>query len=262
MSTNQPKVLILEDDPMMRLDLEESLRFRGFQVTRAAANSEQAIASLKTDPPDIAILDIDLKDSLLDGIQTARIIKEHHPIPIIFLTAIVDAGVMQRAKEINPAYYLIKPSSPLQLDIAIDMALENYWKEKEAQVYHSLEAHSYRHQTVYPIKNALFVKNKGKYQRINVDQIYYVEASNSSIMIETEIGKFVISANLKNFQKQFTHPSLVKIHRSYIINMEKVNSFDESEVYLVNGSQRMKLPIGQSYKEDFERLVFKLRSGG
>ena len=261
MNANQPKVLILEDDPLMRLDLEESLRARGFQVTRAAANSEEAIASLKTDPPDIAILDIDLKDSLLDGIQTARIMKEHLQIPIIFLTAIVDAGVVERAKETNPAYYLIKPSSPLQLDIAIDMALENFWKEKEAQVYHSLHAHTSRPGTVHPVKNALFVKNKGKYQRVLVDQIYWIEAANSSIIIETEIGKFVLSANLKNFQKQFNHPSLVKIHRSYIVNIEKIFAFDDTSVQLLMDTQKVNLPMGQSYKEDFDRIVVKLRSG-
>jgi two-component system, response regulator PdtaR len=261
MRTSEPKVLILEDDPLIRMDLEESLRASGFQVTVAAANSEQAIASLKTSTPDIAILDIELKDSLLDGIQTARIIKEHSHIPIIFLTAIVDVPVVERAKEINPAYYLIKPCSPLQLDVALDMALENFWKEKEARVYHSLETHASRPNTVYPIRNALFVKNRGRYQRIFVDQIYWIEAANSSIIIETEVGKFVISANLKNFQRQFNHQTLVKIHRSYIINIDKVCTFDDSTVQLTAGQQKVSLPIGQSYKQNFEGVVVKLRSG-
>lgn len=261
MNINRPKVLILEDDPFMRLDLEESLQVSGFQVTKAASNSEEAIVSLKADPPDIAILDIELKGSLLDGIQTARIIKEHLQIPIIFLTAIVDEKVVQRAKEVSPAYYLIKPTSPLQLDIAIDMALENFWKEHDAQPYHSLEAHSSRPNIVHPVKNTLFVKNKGKYQRVLVDQIYWIEAANSSIIIETDVGKFVLSANLKNFQKQFNHPSLVKIHRSYIVNIEKICAFDDTSVQLQAGNQKVDLPIGQSYKEDFEHLVVKLRSG-
>jgi CheY-like chemotaxis protein len=84
MKNSKPKVLILEDEPLSRLNLAESLRSSGFRVTIAAANSEEAIASMRIDPPDIAVLDIQLEDSLLDGIQTARVIKETLNIPIIF----------------------------------------------------------------------------------------------------------------------------------------------------------------------------------
>jgi two-component system, response regulator PdtaR len=262
MKNSKPKVLILEDEPLSRLNLAESLRSSGFRVTIAAANSEEAIASMRIDPPDIAVLDIQLEDSLLDGIQTARVIKETLNIPIIFLTGVVDMALVERAKEVRPAYYLFKPSTPLQLDVALDMALENFIKEQEAQPYHSLEGHSAVAEKIYLMKNRIFIKKKGKYNRVYTEDILWIKASNSSTIIETKEEKFVISANLKQFQQQITHPSLVKIHRSHLVNIEHIEAFNEGYVFIRRQEIQEKLAIGQSYREGLDKLFVRLRSGG
>jgi two-component system, response regulator PdtaR len=262
MNNSKPKVLILEDEPLSRLNLTELLRSSGFRVTIAAANSEEAIASMRIDPPDIAVLDIQLEDSLLDGIQTARVIKETLDIPIIFLTGVVDLALVERAKEVRPAYYLFKPSTPLQLDVALDMALENFMKEQEAQPYHSLEGHSAVAEKIYLMKNRIFIKKRGKFNRVYTEDILWVKASNSSTIIETKEEKFVISANLKQFQQQIAHPSLVKIHRSHLVNIEHVEAFDEAYAYVRRQGIEEKLAIGQSYREGLDKLFVRLRSGG
>lgn len=261
MTSKRLKILILEDDEILKMGLEEVLLEKGFEITKAASNSEEAIASFKSDRPDIAILDIHLERSLLDGIQTGMILNELGRVPIIFLTGLADEAIRERAKGVRPAYYLIKPCSPTQLEVAIDMALENHYMQRDASIHHSLKAHAIQEESIYPISDAFFLKNKGKYIRIYVDQILWIEAANSSVIIESDIGKFVFSANLKSFHNQFNHPSLIKIHRSYLVNKEKVSAFDDSSVQIMHQSRLINLPIGQSYKDDINQAFIRLRTG-
>jgi DNA-binding LytR/AlgR family response regulator len=243
MKPNAPSILILEDDPLIRLNLEESLKLMGFEVTTSAANSEQALKGFQRRKPDLALIDIHLENSPLDGIELGHRLRESSDLPMVFLTALINPEIRNRILALGPAAYLIKPCSDAQLEVAIALALQG---------------------TPHPVPPKLtevfFVKDRSLYRRLHIDQVYWIEAANSSVVIESELGRFVVSTNLKGFARQYNHPHLIKIHRSYLVNMSKVIAFDEGAVQVATHSGKVDLPIGTSYRQEVLLSFHKIRS--
>lgn len=102
------KVLIVEDEAIVALDIKKTVLKLGFKVTNCVTNYNDALSSVKTNCPDIILMDINLKNSK-DGIQTAKAIQKIRNIPIIYLTAYSDETTINKAIETNPISYLLKP---------------------------------------------------------------------------------------------------------------------------------------------------------
>ncbi|MFY8127164.1 MAG: response regulator [Chitinophagaceae bacterium] len=126
------KVLIVEDDPLIAIDIEQILNNLNFRVSGTAFNAEDALYSLKTNTPDIVLLDVNL-ESDKDGINIAEIINEKYQLPFIYLTAHADKNTLERAKKTKPAGYIIKPFDERDLLAGIEIGLYNYSQLKMAQ---------------------------------------------------------------------------------------------------------------------------------
>ena len=126
------KVLIVEDDPLIAIDIEQILNNLNFRVSGTAYNPEDALLSLKNNTPDIVLLDVNL-DSDKDGIHIAEIITEKYQLPFIYLTAHADKTTLERAKKTKPAGYIIKPFDERDLLAGIEIGLYNYSQLKLAQ---------------------------------------------------------------------------------------------------------------------------------
>jgi DNA-binding NarL/FixJ family response regulator len=126
------KVLIVEDDPLIAIDIEQILNNLNFRVSGTAYNPEDALLSLKNNTPDIVLLDVNL-DSDKDGIDVAEIINEKYQLPFIYLTAHADKTTLERAKKTKPAGYIIKPFDERDLLAGIEIGLYNYSQLKMAQ---------------------------------------------------------------------------------------------------------------------------------
>jgi AmiR/NasT family two-component response regulator len=101
------KILIAEDETLIRLDLKEILERAGFDVCAEARDGEEAVALARDAGPDLAILDV--KMPRLDGIEAARRILDERPIPIVMLTAYGQEELVSRAVEAGVFGYLVKP---------------------------------------------------------------------------------------------------------------------------------------------------------
>ena len=101
------KILIAEDETIIRLDLRDLLERAGFEVCAEAKDGEEAIELARSEEPDLAVLDV--KMPKLDGIETARRILEERPIPIVMLTAYGQDELVSRAVEAGVFGYLVKP---------------------------------------------------------------------------------------------------------------------------------------------------------
>jgi len=102
------KILIVEDEIIVALEIKRALEIYGFSVTDTVTNSHDAISSVKNILPDIIFMDINLENSK-DGIETAIEIQKLSNIPIVYLTAFSDEKTMYRAIETQPMNYIIKP---------------------------------------------------------------------------------------------------------------------------------------------------------
>ena len=123
------KILVVEDEMVVAMDLEMRLRKLGYEC-RTAPSGEEAIAEAVSFQPDIALMDIMLHGAM-DGIETAARIKMQHDLPVVYLTANADEHTLQRAQLTHPASYLLKPFKERELHICIEMALVNHALQQE-----------------------------------------------------------------------------------------------------------------------------------
>ena len=118
------RILIAEDETIIRLDLRELLEKAGFDVCAEAKDGEEAVALARTIEPDLALLDV--KMPKLDGIEAARRILDERPIPIVMVTAYGEEELVSRAVEAGVFGYLVKPFRETDLLPAIATARARY----------------------------------------------------------------------------------------------------------------------------------------
>src|ERR671926_693213 len=114
------RILVAEDETIIRLDLKALLERAGFDVCAEARDGEEAVALARSERPDVAVLDV--KMPKLDGIEAARRILDERPIPIVMLTAYGQDELVQRAAEAGVFGYLVKPFREQDLVPAIRTA--------------------------------------------------------------------------------------------------------------------------------------------
>jgi response regulator NasT len=118
------KILLAEDEAIIRLDLRDLLERAGFTVCAEAQDGEEAVELARSERPDLAILDV--KMPRLDGIEAAKRIIDERPIPIVMLTAYSQDELVSRAVEAGVFGYLVKPFREADLLPAIHTARARY----------------------------------------------------------------------------------------------------------------------------------------
>ncbi|OAI22843.1 MULTISPECIES: EAL domain-containing protein [Methylomonas] len=124
------KILIVEDEGIIAMDIRRQLEGFGYQVVATAFSGGQAITLANQHKPDLVMMDIVLKGEM-DGISAAQAIVESLRIPVIFLTAYSDSATLARAKATGAYGYLIKPFRPDELHASIEVALYKYQLERK-----------------------------------------------------------------------------------------------------------------------------------
>ncbi|MBL8967966.1 MAG: EAL domain-containing protein [Spirochaetaceae bacterium] len=119
---NNEKILIVEDEKIIALDLQRRLERFGYTVVGMASDGPEAVQAARERMPDIILMDIMLAGPM-DGIEAARQVRDQLGIPVIFLTAYTDEKTLERAKEVEPFGYILKPFKERELYTTIDIAL-------------------------------------------------------------------------------------------------------------------------------------------
>ncbi|MEO5832153.1 MAG: response regulator [Nakamurella sp.] len=122
--TTQRRVLIAEDEALIRLDLKEMLTEEGYDVVGEAGNGEQAVALATELKPDLVILDVKMPKK--DGIDAASEITEAQIAPVVILTAFSQRDLIERANDAGAMAYLVKPFTKSDLLPAIELAIARY----------------------------------------------------------------------------------------------------------------------------------------
>ena len=107
MSANPRKILVVEDEMILAMNIKLFLEEAGYSV-QIAIEGEEALAVVEKDTPDIIFMDITLGGKM-DGIEAAKKIMESSNVPVIYLTGNSDTGTIENAKQTNPAGFLQKP---------------------------------------------------------------------------------------------------------------------------------------------------------
>lgn len=129
MKSQRKKILIVENEGLVAMDITECLRYAGYDVIATASNCEDALKYADTKQPDLVLMDIML-DGELDGIETAGSIRSRTGLPIIFLSAFTTRDLLDRAKLTQPFCYITKPFDDRELLANIEIALYRHEQEK------------------------------------------------------------------------------------------------------------------------------------
>ncbi len=176
------RVVIGDDESIIRMDLCEMLEEAGHTVVGEAADGVEALDLVRKEKPDIVLLDI--KMPRLDGIHAARMIGHENLAPVLLLTAYSQQDIVDKAKDSGVLGYLVKPISPVNLFPAIEIAISQFKRQQEVahqiddmneqmetrklvdrakgclmDLYHIPEHEAYRRLQQYSMKNRKSLKN-------------------------------------------------------------------------------------------------------
>ncbi len=236
-------IIVTEDESIVRKDIERSLKKLGYNVVGTADTGEKAIELARDLKPDLALMDIMLKGNMT-GIEAASEIKKERDIPIIFLTAYADESTLTKAKVTEPHGYILKPFKDIDIHTSIEMAIHKHRKERELKIESEL-----LRKLAEPKENAdcLFVKHLSTLIRLEVEDVYFVEALKDYVVIHTTGEKYTIHSTMKDIEKKLPKRYFQRVHRSFIVNMDKIKAITSNGL-VMEGSEN-ELPIGGSYKD-------------
>lgn len=224
------KVLIVEDEVLVADDIAGSLERDGYEVVGIAISAEECLAAIAVNAPHVILMDIHIKGAL-DGIETAK--KVGH-IPVIFITSNTGSKFVSRALEVFPHAFISKPYNYTDVAAAIDLA----FTRSNEQVFRNEQTHE--------TPDAIFVRKGDAYTKVLLDQVLFIEASGSYCEVTTTDEKLTLSFNLNHFQSNLQNPAFKRIHRSYVVNLKKVDRFDASGVWIAGTY----LPVSSTYRQE------------
>ena len=227
------KILVVEDEPIIADDLEFMLEEMGYQQIETVHSGEEALNSIEKQVYDLVLLDINLEGKV-DGVHVAEILHEKKSTPFIFLTSLSDAQTLERVKKTYPAGYLVKPIDEKDLRVNIEISLSNFNTIKESN-------------EIIDYPDSFYVKDKSRMSKVIADEIQYLEGSNNYTIIHTLDKKFVLSQTLKAVQRSLDPDKFVRIHKSAVVNIDKIEVIEDAHVRI----KTYKLPIGRTYRADF-----------
>ncbi len=217
------KVLIVEDEFTIALDIETRLINLGYDVIGIAINYDEALPYLLESEIDIALLDINLEDKK-SGIDLGKLILKKFNIPIVFLTAYTDNETFIKANEANPMGFLNKPFKDSDLDHSFKLALKQFSLLNQVQ--------SQNEDIVAPLhKEFIFVKHKGQLIKIDIKDILWLEALDNYTVIHLKDKKFIANNFLKNML-DILGDNFIRIHRSHAVALDKITSVEDNTLFI------------------------------
>ena len=244
-SDNNIKILVIEDELLIAEDIRMHLEKLSYDVIGIASSFNEVKEIIDSATPDIALVDIMISGNK-DGIETASYLKEHLKIPIIFLTSHADKPTIERAKQVNPDGYLVKPFNSNDLFTSIEIAFSNHVKhsmsEKES------ESHP---EDSFILKDCIFIKKDYLLVKIKFDELRYIKSDGNYVEIFCENKKFLTRSTLKDFIQKLPPNRFVQVHKSYAINIEYIDAIEYSN--LIIGKET--IPLSRSYAEELKKFL-------
>jgi len=218
------KILIVEDQLIITMDLEYMLQELGYDVCGICTNYDDAVLAIKSARPDLILVDIILYGEKT-GIDLAHEINTSYDTPFIFLTSHADRSTIEAAKATNPAGYIVKPFNRNDVYASIEIVLNQVEAKEENQ--------------------SIFLPDGKHKTKIPMDEMIYAHAEGNYTTFITTNKKIVLRKCLKEVAETIlNNKKFVRIHKSYLINTDAIRARNASNILLNNGDN---LPLGRAY---------------
>lgn len=233
---NKIKCLVIDDEPLAIQLLEDYISKTYFlEHVFSTTNPLQGLQKVQEEEFDLIFLDIQMPE--LNGMDFLKILN--NKTNVILTTAYSDFAL--ESYEFGVVDYLLKPIS-----------YERFYKSV-LRVKEKLEENAKKiSEKNLSEKEYFFIKSDGKQVKIYFKEILYIEGLRDYVNIKTTTNEFIILENLKDLEKTLPQ-NFMRIHKSHIVNLEKIESIDGNLVYINSKS----FQVGETYRENFQTWLKK-----
>ncbi|MDN3669009.1 response regulator [Echinicola jeungdonensis] len=239
----EERILIVEDDPDIAENIEEILELLGYVNIDIANSANQAIKVIKKYRPDLVFMDIKLKGDK-DGIELGEIIQQMVDAPIVYVTSYSDPTIIERAKRIHPAGFIVKPFNTNDIHAIVEIVLYN----RRTNVTQPDGAAKPPLESPYLVTDAVYIKSDNAYERVEYEDIYYVEANGNMVTIYTKNRNYTIRKSMKDMEEKLPSQQFLRVQKSYIVQLGQIESFSTREINLKTGAT---VQVGRQYYNSF-----------
>ncbi|MEI8272824.1 MAG: LytTR family DNA-binding domain-containing protein [Paludibacter sp.] len=232
------KCVIVDDEPLALSVLERYINQTPFlELVDKFTNPIKAFKYLNDNEIDLLFVDIQMPD--LNGFELVNNLKKK---PVFIFTTAYSEYALDGFKA-DALDYLLKPIDMPEFSKAVNKAKE--W----------LEIRNEKNSMVEATKDFLFIKSEYKIIRINFSEITYIQGMSEYVKIHLTSRKPIMSLiSLKSLEAQLPATLFMRVHKSYIVNLQKVNMIERNEIVYDDGTI---IPVSQQYKLQFQEFVDK-----
>lgn len=219
------KTIIVEDELMARKSLENFCsKYDSIELIGTYENAKDALQKIESDTVELILLDIEMP-----GMTGLELMENIPYLPqVIFTTGNKDYAY--EAYEYDITDFLKKPISADRFAKAIDKVITI--RERRNAVATASEKHE------------LYIKTDGRYVRLPYDEILYFENVGDYIKAATTLGNFIFHDTMKALDQKISNPRFLKVHRSYIINMNRIKDIEDNTIVI----EKKVIPVSRAYK--------------
>jgi DNA-binding LytR/AlgR family response regulator len=230
------KCIIVDDEPLARQGITKMIEEYPFlELAGVFASTEGVLSFININAIELIFLDIEMPGA--NGLEFAS--KLGNETMVIFTTAYPQYAL--ESYEIDAVDYLVKPIAQLRFEKAINRAKQHY--ELLKGIKNAFETVEEKH---------LIVRADRRFNKIAMDDIMFIAGLKDYVIIHTNTDRIITLMNLKNIHLKLPQDQFLRISKSYVVNKEKVTSYDSNMVYI----EENELAIGKAYQQEFFKLFF------
>ncbi len=227
------KCILVDDNKMARMALKQLVsQMPQLELVAECEDAEEALAAVNVNQVDLLLLDIEMPG--MTGLDFTRQLGINKPL-IIFTTAKTDYAV--EAFELSVVDYLVKPISFGRFRQAVEKAEEALESNKE--------------EVKVEEQGFVFVKDNGVLKRISIDDILFLEAMGDYVKVHTPQKFHVVHATLKSIEEKLPASKFIRVHRSYIVAINKIDFIQEGTITIGKTS----IPVADTHKANLNKRL-------
>ncbi|MEJ5993513.1 LytTR family DNA-binding domain-containing protein [Pedobacter sp. Du54] len=240
------KCIAVDDEPLALDIIEDYISKVPFlELVKRTENAIEALQLVQAGGIDLVFLDIQMPD--LTGIQFLKIASGKSNY--ILTTAYSQYAL--ESYDLNVSDYLLKPIAFDRFYKAVEKVRNQMQKEEVVAPVVVEPTPSAVSSAAAPAQDFIFVKTEHKIQKIQLDDILYIEGLKDYISIFTKSERVITLQNMKKMEETLPKGEFIRVHKSYIISLDKVESIERSRISITGKI----IPIGDTYRDEFFKLI-------
>ena len=240
------KCIAVDDEPLALDIIEDYVSKVPFlELVKRTENAIEALQLVQAGGIDIVFLDIQMPE--LTGIQFLKIANSK--ANYILTTAYSQYAL--ESYDLNVSDYLLKPIAFDRFYKAVEKVHNQNKPAEPVPVAQPILSSAPFSSTANPIQDFIFVKTEHKIQKIELDDILYIEGLKDYISIYTKSERIITLQNMKKMEETLPQGQFIRVHKSYIISLDKIESIERSRISICGKV----IPIGDTYRDEFFKHI-------